>query len=135
RRRTRLERSWRDCQRLWKWVSKKWLEKHRDVHNLKTIWFLRHPFKIRSGGEHKCFFCAYATKKWEENIGNRPPRTEKWTRCDYCPGRLVDSKFHCINAQYHYFNHPDLFCKEIERLNILRLRQETVGRSQGRPHA
>ena len=140
-RRTELERAWYDCERLWKWVSRKWLKQraegkyHTEVTHLKTRWFLRHPLKIRSGGINKCFFCVYANKEWRANIGNRPLRTEGWRRCDYCPGRLVDPNFLCTNMQYNYCFLPNLFYKEIVRLNILRKRLETVERSTGCPHS
>lgn len=125
----KLERVWRDCERLWKWVSiqrNKRSEAGRSscVDDLKKRWFRCHPFKKRAGGINHCFFCAYAKKAFIANIGNRPRRLEAWTHCDYCPGRLVDPNFNCANAAYSYQRLPSLFYKEITRLNILRKQQK-----------
>lgn len=134
-RHTKLDRVWYDCERLWEWVSSQWVKKHQEIVGLKARWFICHPFKIRSGGESHCFFCTHATKAWYANIGNRPERFEEWTSCDYCPGKLVDPEFSCMDNIHHYRFHPDLFYEEIKRLNILRKQQEIVGRSHGCPHA
>ena len=126
-RRVRYNYMWHNCLRLWKWVSTQWVKEKfspDNVWDLKKRWLYMHPFKIIAGGKYLCFFCEHARRTFEVNIGNRPQPLgvdEKiWTKCDYCPGRLVDPDFFCGNTQYHHVHHPELFYAKLVQLNALR---------------
>ncbi len=85
---TNLDRCWKNCLRMWKWISENlpkgfstltWGEKKAIIDALKAQWLKENRFT--KGIDRDCFFCDYAN--------NRDGCTES------CPGRLIRTGFHC----------------------------------------
>ena len=85
-----LDNAWKLCLRQWDWVADK-IKKGdiRDVGDLKEEFLEENGF---SDIDHNCFFCEYD----EQNNG----------RCNSCPARLVDKRFHCRNKTYDFIIKP-----------------------------
>ncbi len=93
---SKLDRCWKDCLRMWKWISEN-KKRGMSVVSMKIEWLRVHRFKkpIRA----YCFFCEYAGVV-KLTSGMKIPN------CDNCPGRLVGNRFDCQNVTYNYYNHP-----------------------------
>ncbi len=104
---TKLDRCWKNCLRMWKWVSENY-ENHTSVATLKRDWLKRHRF--RKHILSYCFFCQWADRHGEEKfiaeIG-----------CLHCPGRLVDARFKCGNIRYDYNSNPKAFYRKLLALD------------------
>ena len=101
-----LNQTWTLCLRMWRWISKIWVEDDSDIHWLKAKWLRENGF----GNENiyaNCFFCDYNCQLEYEGCGS-------------CPGHLVDSFFSCGSTTYDYETKPVAFYKELLRLNRIR---------------
>ena len=123
-----LHETWLYCMKMWKWVINE-LSIRKDVHprDLKGEWinrFYRKNDKIR----HNCFFCQYVVNFIGKDV------YDKWEDCNYCPGRLIDSEFHCelyrepdnkqdnkyyIHAfnEYYWIAQPEEFYKKLQKMH------------------
>ena len=99
-----LNQTWVLCLRMWRRISKIWVEDDFDVHLLKVRWLSENGF----GNEDiycNCFFCDFAGDSYCA------------TRC---PGKLVEHSFQCDDSAYNYEDNPVAFYKELLRLNRIR---------------
>ena len=97
---TELDRCWKNCLRMWKWIANKW-KRGDDIEKMKSEWLKLHRFRPVYNG---CFFCAYTT-------------TNDCEDCDLCPGYLVNKRFHCCNETYFYSRHPKAFYRKLLALD------------------
>ncbi len=111
-----LDRSWKNCLRMWKWISENlpdWFsESSNDIKDfvidaLKQNWLKKNKFTKKVAQD--CFFCAYDVKHGNE--------------CESCPAGLVKRGFHCTDLNYHFTYNPVEFYNEIVRLNSKRRSQ------------
>lgn len=112
---TKLNRCWKNCLRMWKWISENlsdgftglsWDEKKVVVNGLKAQWLQEHRFTREI--DRDCFFCNYANTK---------------RGCyDFCPGRLVDKQFHCNppSGKDSYAGNPKGFYRRLLELDAKR---------------
>jgi len=107
-----LDKAWELTLAQWKWIVE--ARKKRPammVSTLKRLWATYH-FLLKAPGGYFCFFCGYDRQKCD-------PTKDK--RCDWCPGRLVDKRFHCENTSYHWEKKPNAFYRKLIQLNTKRL--------------
>ncbi len=104
---TNLDRCWKNCLRMWKWISENWA-RGMTVDTMKEDWLARHRFK--RGVYNDCFFCEYMDEHREQT---------KHGTCDGCPGALVSRRFHCMNAT-HCFTKPKAFYAKLLQLDAKR---------------
>lgn len=107
---TVLDRSWKNCLRMWKWISENLPDGFSEasiamreyvVAVLKREWLRKNHFtKLLPSN---CFFCAYDRKHGDE--------------CDSCPARLVKAGFHCTDVFYCYSINPIAFYERLVMLN------------------
>jgi hypothetical protein len=108
-----LEETWKECIRMWKWISRQWLKpSHPGINALKRKWLETNGYEVFSIAEW-CFFCDFARGF-----------------CDYCPGREIDSNFSCTNGKYHYRIKPREFYQELKQLNKIRMKKCTEKKRQ-----
>jgi len=98
-----LNQTWTLCLRMWKKVKNKFAKDGKTISELKREWLRENGFVYRGTIQGNCFFC------------DASPVT-----CDTCPGKLVDHNFMCATEEYDYETKPDLFYKELLRLNRIR---------------
>lgn len=108
---TKLDRCWKNCLRMRKWVSSKY-DGTVSVLSLKREWLKRHRFK--KGIVADCFFCQWAYDHGERNF------LYMKTGCPQCPGRLVDPRFKCGNIRYDFDAKAKAFYRKIVHLNNIR---------------
>ena len=109
-----LGQAYRDCLRMWKWIAEQ-VEGGciDDVYKLKRRWFKEEQKKYAIDSlDSDCFFCHYDMQK----MGDRH------AICTYCPGRIVDKRFNCINVSYHHTVTPVKFYKKLLKLDEKRRR-------------
>ncbi len=107
---TNLDRTWKNCLRMWKWVSEKY-DKDSNIVLLKQDWLENHRFKKNVLA--CCFFCQYAYKHGQQCF-----IAEKG--CPECPGALVDARFKCGNIRYDYSTKPKAFYQKLLELDTKR---------------
>lgn len=100
-----LNQTWTLCLRMWRSISKEWIEGD-DIYVLKDEWIENNGF-LKDEIDADCFFCDYV-----ERQGDRT--------CSTCPGKLVDINFHCEGLEYNFRYDPPAFYKELLRLNRIR---------------
>ncbi len=102
---TNLDRTWKNCLRMWKWVTEqKKARPFKSMRDLKIEWLAIHGFKrvILCN----CFFCECAGEK-----GAEPD-------CRKCPGKQVSRRFHCERySSYHWQNKPKAFYRKLLELD------------------
>ena len=111
---TKLDRTWKNCLRMWKWVSEN-LPKgfasnigriRRDiVYSLKVQWMKDHRYGEMS---NHCFFCGY--KDTEYHFGE----------CGSCPGSLANAKlkeFWCQGRGRDWGLNPKAFYRKLVELD------------------
>lgn len=96
-----LDETWEYCLSMYKDIS----EQEGDIYELKGKWLLEHGFEPIWTN---CFFCEYALV---DDDGT----------CSDCPGALVDEKFDCTNAGYHYKHKRKEFYEKLVELQAIRL--------------
>ncbi len=101
---TNLDRTWKNCLRMWKWVSENWT-RGDDVDTMKNEWLRAHKFTRDM--YNNCFFCQYMDEHRNQT---------KHGSCDGCPGTLVSSRFHCMNTTY-CFTKPKAFYRKLVSLD------------------
>ncbi len=101
---TVLDRSWKNCLRMWKWISENWKEGDNIVA-MKRRWLVKNKFDANSINAY-CFFCDY---RFDESFG-----------CELCPGKLVNLRFYCQNKTYDYYSKPKKFYAKLLHLNAIR---------------
>ena len=107
---TVLDRCWKNCLGLWKWVSENWVP-GMCIITMKKQWMQAHHFtRYRSSN---CFFCQYAIDKGQEVCDSHGS-------CPNCPGVLVSPRFKCGNAMYSYIKSPKLFYKKLLKMDKIR---------------
>ncbi len=100
-RRYNLEKTWRLCMSLWRWVAKqKGGGSRKSVPVLKEEWLRK---KGIEGILYTCFFCDYDGRIDDE--------------CDECPGRSVDLDFDCEDDEYYWKGSPIAFYNKLVSLN------------------
>ncbi len=97
-----LDRTWKNCLRMWKWISENW-NPGRSVEIMKRRWLKDHRFK--NAPISHCFFCQHNAFHAD---------------CSDCPGRLVSKRFHCENVSYDYYNRPKRFYAKLLELDAKR---------------
>lgn len=117
---TNLDRCWKNCLRMWKWVSenlpKRFTglstdDKEGVIDRLKQAWLGQNRFT--KAIDHHCFFCEYDETVLRLNDSVWP--------CDNCPGKKVGGEqFHCCNTTYHYRNDPKAFYRKLLELDAKR---------------
>ena len=103
-----LDMAWDLClNQQWNWIKAE-IETGSNIpiEELKGQWCRKNGF---DGVLGYCFFCEYAGQQFRGG------------GCDFCPGRLVDPKFHCNKEKYYYCRKPLEFHAELVRLNKIRL--------------
>ena len=113
-----LEESWKYCLKMWKWIKEesKKVELHEGeylflkIEELKREWL-----KLNKMDEiyNNCFFCKYGYDNKQTKYS-----------CNSCPGVLIDKDFRCNDDKYAYDKNPELFYKELLRLNKIRKAQK-----------
>ena len=100
---TKLDRCWKNCLRMWKWVSENW-EPGGSVSDLERQWI---EF-VFDGDEPEmsCFFCHYAIQISDN--------------CKDCPGRMADASFGCGKASYNWSSKPKAFYRKLLQLDAKR---------------
>ena len=107
---TNLDRCWKNCLRMWKWVS--------EVYNgtvcvgtLKEEWLADHRFTRDI--DNACFFCEYQV---DHGGGSRFYRGEPF--CKHCPGVYVSKSFCCQSyPTYEYETNPKGFYRKLLELD------------------
>ncbi len=107
---TNLDRCWKNCLRMWKWISENY-DENNGVLVLKRDWFFSHRFKKRILAE--CFFCEWAGQNGQTNFVAE-------NGCPECPGALVDARFKCGNIRYEYSTKPKAFYAKLLELDAKR---------------
>jgi len=112
-----LSEAWNRCLAMWKWIDKQ-IVKGTDLktEKLKRKWLKTQQKKYKLDNlRMNCFFCEYGKqhKEWYQHD------------CESCPGRLINRKFHCSNASYHYYDRPRKFYKKLLELNEKRRQHES----------
>jgi hypothetical protein len=103
-----LNQTWKNCLRMWKWIDKTW-QLGMDIEALKEEWL--NKYKPQLEIDSNCFFCDYEAQHNTNEI---------LLCCKFCPGKLVSSRFSCMNKTYHYQNHPKKFYKKLLQLDAKR---------------
>ena len=99
-----LNKTWRLCLSMWRWIAKQKKEySNLDVTCLKKQWLREHDFE-RDSVQSDCFFCEHDNKY-----------------CRNCPGRKVDQCFDCQTYDYNYYRKPIAFYNKLRSLNRKRL--------------
>ena len=112
---TELGRSWKNCLRMWKWISENlpngFMELNLDrcrmvVYALKEKWMKKHHYK---GILFHCFFCHY-----NDNNGG--------CLCDNCPAKKVERRLgnYWCESKYHWFIDPVNFYQYLLKLDTKR---------------
>ncbi len=120
---TVLDRSWKNCLRMWKWISEHlpggfseldWDDKVAVLNALKRQWLTQYRFTKNI--DENCFFCDYAHRRI---IGG----------CDsHCPGKMVNRNFHCNPSGHNiiapsWVRNPEAFYERLIELNKIRKAQ------------
>ncbi len=108
-----LNQSWKNCRRMWKWVSENLPEefskidlvkKEEVIRKLKAKWLKDNRFTKRISQD--CFFCEY-----DKQHGNL---------CMGCPAVLIEPNFHCDDPEQSFRFEPIKFYIRILELDIRR---------------
>ena len=97
-----LNDTWEQCLKMWKWISRQWLNTKLDALDLKGLWLEENGYGKREI-EANCFFCHSCHQD-----------------CNKCPGRLIDADFDCVDSDYTYHK-PRLFYAKLKQLDKIRL--------------
>ena len=111
-----LDRCWKNCLRMWKWVSENLPEKFMGlnfdsrrtvVYALKEEWMERHQYK---GIVSYCFFCHYVSNNNDSFL------------CGYCPARKVEYRLknYWCERKYHWSVDPVNFYQYLLKLDAKR---------------
>ncbi len=110
---TVLDRSWKNCLRMWKWISENLPDgfsaasgavKEFVIDTLKRTWLKKNRFTNKMSND--CFFCAYDEKYGDD--------------CEHCPAKLVETHFHCGDWSYHYYFNPIEFYNRLIKYDKIR---------------
>lgn len=123
---TKLDRCWKNCLRMWKWVSEN-REPNDDTDVLKKRWLRQHGFKREIPAN--CFFCEYYR---ENGGGERKYRGDKY--CANCPAGYVSKSFSCTSEAYSYENRPKAFYRKLLQLDAKRKKQADSKPEKVDPH-
>lgn len=108
-----LDKTWDLCLQMWLDISQKWaIDFSLSIGKLKYQWLKENGFE----NEYifcNCFFCNF-----DDIINNDDDD------CRYCPGKLIDNNFSCLNDNYRYDRDPIVFYEELLRLNKIRLKYD-----------
>ncbi len=112
---TNLDRTWKNCLRMWKWVSenlpegfagKNGKDRRGIVYLLKARWMKDHRYGQIS--EH-CFFCEYNNEEYGEG-----------GECGGCPGKLANPRFRsfwCQSKGMGWGVNPKAFYRRLVQLD------------------
>ena len=103
-----LDKTWRYCLAMWRWIVTQHKNTHEEVWELKGVWLQRHRRSDMPLLEH-CYFCAWA--ELHRQVSYKPG-----CRCQWCPGAEVEESFHCQTTAYHYSYRPAKFLAKLEEL-------------------
>lgn len=112
---TKLDRTWKNCLRMWKWISENW-RPGNDIIDMKQDWLEKHRFTKPL--EWDCFFCQWA-------VSHGQAFADMYQVCPHCPGRMVDSLFKCSHRSYRFDRNPKKFYAKLLSLNEKRTQGET----------
>ena len=115
---TVLDRSWKNCLRMWKWISENLSDgfmkldfnrRRMVVYALKEKWMKKHYHKSIL---FRCFFCHYD----HNNNNNGSPS------CANCPAKKVERRLgsHWCEHKYHWFMNPVNFYQYLLKLDAKR---------------
>ena len=96
-----LDRCWKNCLKMWKWIAKNW-KKGDNVIAVKKEWLENNGFDANEIYS-RCFFCNYCSGV-----------------CKHCPGVLTHPQFHCQNTSYDYYAKPKKFYAKLLHLDAKR---------------
>ena len=113
-----LDMTWTECLRMWKWISRQWLDPNHlglSVGMFKRIWLENNGYPTHVDESMNCFFCRYAgvTRNFVQD-------------CTECPGALIDKTFRCSMEKYNYEQLPREFYQELRRLHKIYLRNRRL---------
>ena len=91
---------------MWTEMTEQLWEEGDDGDDLKAKYFDKHKWIKRPDDD--CYFCDYAYMERLKKYGKNSDYGI--STCNFCPGRLVDESFHCLNLSYNYDNKPKAFC-------------------------
>lgn len=112
-RRLSIEETWKECLRMWKWISQHCCGD--DVGIFKQKWLDKHGYLKTDSG---CFFCAYAKSSGIYS-----------NRClAHCPARKVDPDFICDDCSYSFLDQPEQFYQKLVELNKILLKKKVGAR-------
>ena len=109
---TKLDRCWKNCLRMWKWVSEQY-DGSNDVPTLKGVWLKSHRFR---NIEANCVFC-----EWHQSHGGGECEYQEVTICENCPGVYISKSFCCQSyPTYQYDANPKAFYRKLLQLDAKR---------------
>ncbi len=115
---TKLDRCWKNCLRMWKWISENWESNDiRATRNLKEDWLKSHRFNTEAI-VCNCFFCQFNT--------DRSQTTLEDVSCRSCPGKLVRPRMAhtwCEHTKTDWRFYPKAFYAKLLALNRQRLKE------------
>ncbi len=112
---TKLDRCWKNCLRMWKWITENWNAKC-DIDNMKYEWLAGHGFRRKSIFSNACcFFCEHQATHGRGHFEYRGV-----PKCKHCPGVYVSKTFDCYAKTYHYENKPKAFYRKLLQLDAKR---------------
>ena len=108
---TKLDRCWKDCLRMWKWISETW-KPRLSVGQMKKQWLNENGFN--SDKIHAlCFFCEHAGRIIDDDgvdVEN----------CADCPASIVEPGFDCGELPHNYSINPKAFYAKLLELDAKR---------------
>jgi len=105
---TNLDRTWKNCLRMWKWVSESW-ERKKGVTQLKRRWLQDNGF-VPEEFHAYCFFCEYAGVI-EDDDG------DEMENCKACPAAMIETGFVCDAQPHSYMHKPKAFYRKLLALD------------------
>ncbi len=118
---TKLDRTWKNCLRMWKWISENLPERFDErfdnkksavVELLKSQWLRQNGFTKHL--EEDCFFCEYDMRNGDVDAD----------ACDNCPMKIINRQSGCCAKKYHYRKQPKAFYEKLLELDAKRKGQK-----------
>ena len=103
----KLDRTWKNCLRMWKWISET-RKPGMNVCDLKDQWLKENHFTRKI--EWECFFCEWA-------ITHGQDCADMYQGCPHCPGTMVSSRFKCSVKAYRFDRNPKAFYRKLVELD------------------
>ncbi len=110
-----LDKTWKECIRMWGWIAKCVHQPYNNVNTLKTKWLKANGYNWDEV-KNTCFFCHHT-------INPVHALFLQYSDCDKCPGRKMEKGWACTERDNHYRNHPIRFYNDLCRLYKLRIKR------------